>query len=115
MSEALQTTPSCACSRRARHQVAARPPISSTVYRHPEVKSRLTSSRGHQDGSRSLAQRITMHPIQLIFSAFLGLLLGLPRPAKRSSSDNRVGARLSVPFCRDPPRVTTHVPLLILR
>jgi hypothetical protein len=27
-----------------------------------------------------------------------------PRPAKRSSSDNRVGARLSVPFCRDLPQ-----------
>src|SRR2546425_699313 len=35
----------------ARRQVAARPPVSSTVYRHPDVKRRLTSSRGHQDGS----------------------------------------------------------------
>src|SRR5262249_15644192 len=44
----------------ARRRVAARPPISSTVYRHSEVKRRLTSSRGHQAGSRSLAHRITM-------------------------------------------------------
>ncbi len=41
----------------ARRQVAARPPISSTVYRHPEVKRRLTSSRGHQDGSPLTSHR----------------------------------------------------------
>ena len=45
MSEALQTTPSCACSRRARHQVAARPPISSTVYR-------FRRDTGHRIGDR---------------------------------------------------------------
>src|SRR6266436_6759188 len=76
MSETLQTTPSCACSRRPTPGCRA-PPISSTVYRHPEVKRRLTS-RGHQDGSRLTCHRASK--------------LSLPSPSTAVKSANQASS-----------------------
>src|SRR5262249_56024765 len=53
-------------------QVAARPPISSTVYRHPEVKRRLTSSRGHD-----LACLLSRWPMERLKERIESLQTGL--------------------------------------